>query len=146
MMSKPGKELIANFVYYNPRSPLSVITDITGFSNDCACSRVLCELVREGKVIREKSGKKSVFTAAPGYIPSDAVYAVSPDYNHDEIQKLEEQIATLESLGLWRRAQTLLTRLSSMQNTAAGVTAIAHRRNATVRVINATRSRPHSAW
>ncbi|HCM2252549.1 TPA: hypothetical protein N3C93_004613 [Salmonella enterica subsp. enterica serovar Agbeni] len=90
--------------------------------------------------------KKSVFTAAPGYIPSDAVYAVSPDYNHDEIQKLEEQIATLESLGLWRRAQTLLTRLSSMQNTAAGVTAIAHRRNATVRVINATRSRPHSAW
>ena len=136
-MKRSKKEIITNFVYHNPRSPLSVITEISGMGNNSSCSNLLSKLIGEGKVIRQREGKISLFSAAPGYSPTIIPDAPPPKCSYDEIKDLEEKIAQLEQRGLFRRAQTLLTELVAMQNTATGVALIAQRRNACVRKLRA---------
>lgn len=132
-MALTCKDKIANYVYHNPRSPLTVITDISGLDNTCSASGVLSKLIKEGKVIRERQGRISLFSATPNYVPVIDWDALPPKHSPAEIRAVENKIAYLESRGLWRRAETLLAELVRMQDTAHGVALIALRRTQCVR-------------
>lgn len=94
-----------------------------------SCSNVLSELVTQGKVIREKEGRTSIYSVAPNYCPEPQPTV----YTSDEIARKEQQIRDLEHRGLWRRALTELGNLAGMQQTAAGVSIIAQRRSQCLR-------------
>ncbi|MBH0365761.1 hypothetical protein PL246_09765 [Salmonella enterica] len=132
-MALTCKDKIANYVYHNPRSPLSVITDASGLDNTCSASGVLSRPIKEGKVFRERQGRISVFSATPGYVPVIDWDSIPPKYSVSEKQAIEEKITELESRGMWRRAATLLAKLSCMEDTAHGVAIIALRRTLCVR-------------
>lgn len=136
-MALTCKDKIANYVYHNPRSPLSVITDVSGLDNTCSASGVLSGLIREGKVFRERQGRISLFSATPDYVPVVDWDALPPKHSPSEISAIEEKIADLESRGLWRRAATLLAELGNMQDTAHGVGVVALRRTQCVRNLRA---------
>ncbi|EDW2260596.1 hypothetical protein R950_002588 [Salmonella enterica subsp. enterica] len=136
-MALTCKDKIANFVYHNPRSPLSVLADVSGLENTCSASGVLSRLIKEGKVIRERQGKISVFSATPDYVPVIDWDALPPKHSQAELGAVENKIADLESRGLWRRAATLLAELGNMQDTAEGVGVIALRRTQCVRNLRA---------
>ncbi|MEM0567568.1 PerC family transcriptional regulator [Salmonella enterica] len=138
VMALTSKDRIANFVYYNPRAPLSAITESAFLGNNNSCSCILSKLIKEGKVIRERHKKISLFSAAPGYVPVVDQDALPPKHSPAEIQRIEQRIADLEARGMWRRASTLLAELSVMQSTAQGVGLVAHRRNQCIRKMRAS--------
>lgn len=134
------KDKIANFLYRNPRSTISVIADAVATDNS-QCSCTLSKLVSEGKAIREKCGLISYYSAAPDYEPVDEIPDYIPTASPEEITRQEKLIADLEKRGLYRWAQTELERLAGMQCSSVGVGLIAQRRNQSCLRLRATARR-----
>jgi hypothetical protein len=126
-MNSSKKSEVAIFIYHHPRATISLVSEAVSLDNS-TCSTVLSKLVREGKAIREKDGRTSIYSAAPDFTPEDRPEPPPATYSTDEIAKKERVISELESRGLWRRALTELGILAGMQQTATGVSVIAQRR------------------
>lgn len=122
------KDKITNFLHRNPRSIISVIADAAATDNS-QCSSTLSKLVSEGKVIREKLGQVSYYSASPNYEPVPETLPYVQTASTEEVARLEAEISELERRGLWRRALTQLAKLAGIQSTSIGVGLIAQRRN-----------------
>lgn len=126
-MNTTRKSEILSFLYENPRAPISLVADAVCTDNS-TCSTVLGKLVSEGKAIREKVGRQSIYSASPSYVPGPRPAPPEPKFSTEEIARKEALIVDLEKRGLWRRALTELGLLAGMQKTAIGVGLIAQRR------------------
>ncbi|MCI5275838.1 hypothetical protein OM265_08630 [Escherichia albertii] len=134
-MALSRRARVANFIHLNPGASSPFIAESLNITSR-ECNAVLSRLTNEGKLIREECGFKKTYRTPGNYIPvveSNNYEKFPVVHNVSEIRRVEEQVATLEKRGLWRRAQTLLAELSAMQNSASGVGLIALRRNRCVR-------------
>lgn len=122
------KDKIINFLFRNPRSIISVVADAAATDNS-QCSNTLSKLVAEGKVVREKVGHVSYYSASPNYAPLQEALACAPAVSSEDIRRQEKVVAELERRGFWRRAITELAKLADMQGTSIGVGIVAQRRN-----------------
>ncbi|POP42368.1 hypothetical protein CHU32_03805 [Superficieibacter electus] len=132
-MALSRKDTLANYLFFNPHTTITVLTEISDCEDYNSCSGLLSKLIKEGKVVRERKNNVSFYSSAPGYTPVIDNDSLPAKYTQAEIKKVEEEVIRLQERGFWRRASTLLAELSMMQNTAQGVGVVAVWRNSCAR-------------
>ncbi|HBW3346626.1 MULTISPECIES: hypothetical protein [Klebsiella pneumoniae complex] len=120
------RDKVANYVYYYPESSLNDIAEGTGIEKAYAY-KLLRQLIYRKQVRSFRVGQTSAYVSTGELKPVFSEPKYYSPHSSAEIRDCERLIDSLRARGLYRRAKTELRRLSAMQNSAAGVEAVARR-------------------